>query len=402
MFENQKKATVPPYAWVILVLGYLCGVNGSLIMNKISPLVPDLMAAFDLNLSASGLMMTVYGVTGMLLALPGGLIIQRLGLRPAGMIAFGCTISGAVLGALSGSYSLLLASRVLEGFGVVLILILIPAAISMWFPPEKSGTPMGIFSTSVPVGGFVTLTVIPALALSLGWQGVWWLSAATSLLVMTAFWFLIRTAPPNKPAVIDPDAPKPGILTEMRAVIGNKSIWLLTLTWSSFGMVLTPIITFYPTFLATEQGYAMARAGFLAGLISVANVPSAPLAGWISDLIGSRKWVTLAGLLILLPLCLLLFQASGSMIPVAMILMGVSTGIVTTTIFSAVPDATGDPLLSGMGMALLSVGMSSTLMAAPPIFGALVDKLGWVTAAYWFAPFVLLAIAAVLMNRRVR
>ena len=402
MSHYQEKITVPRYAWVILALGYLCGMNGSFIMNKISPLVPDLMAAFDLNLSASGLLMTVYGLTGLLLALPGGLIIQRLGLRPAGMIAFGCMISGAALGALSGSYSLLLVSRVLEGFGVVLLLILVPAAISMWFPPDKSGAPMGIFSTAVPVGGFLTLTIIPSLAASHGWQGVWWLSAGASLLTMAVFWFLIRSAPSSElHAVNHPNTPTPGILTDMRAVLANKSMWLLTLTWFSFGMALTPILTFYPTFLATGQGYNMARAGFLAGIISLANVPSAPLAGWISDLIGSRKKVTLAGLLILLPLSLLLFHASGSMIPVAMILIGLSAGIITTMNFASVPDATGNPLLSGMGMAMLSAGMSSTLMAAPPLFGALVETIGWANAGYFFAPFVLIAIAATLANKRV-
>jgi MFS family permease len=402
MSEKPNKIGVPRYAWVILALGYLCGINGSLILNKISPLVPDLMAAFDVNLGESGLLMSMYGLTGVLLALPSGLIIQRLGLKTAGMIAFACIISGATLGALSGSYGLLLGSRMLEGFGTGLILILIPAAIAMWFPPEKSGTPIGIWSTAIPVGGFLTLTIIPPLAEIIGWEGVWWISAGTSLLAMVAFWFLIRPAPAeDSRSAFIPNTPPSGLLDDMRTVVTKKSAWLLTLVWFGFGMVLTPIITFYPTFLATGQGYGMARAGFLVGLISVANVPSAPLAGWVSDFIGSRKWVTLAGLLILLPLSLLIFRATGPMIPVAMILMGLCTGMVTTTIFAAVPDAVGTPLLSGMGIALLSLGMSITLVVAPPIFGALVEKLGWATAAYFFAPFILIAMVAAFANKRV-
>ena len=400
--QKTNRTTIPPYAWIILGLAYLIGVNGSLIMNKISPLVPDLMAAFNVNLGQSGLMMSVYGLTGLVLALPGGMIIQRLGVRPAGIIAFASTISGAALGALSGSYGLLLFSRTLEGFGTGLILILTPAAIAMWFPPEKSGMPMGIWSTSVPVGGFVTLTVVPPLAARFGWEGVWWASAGTSLLVMALFWFLIRPAPVSETAGKTTGAGSPDSgLSDLRAVFTSKSVWLLTVTWFGFGMALTPIITFYPTFLATSLGYPMAQAGFLAGLISVANVPSAPLSGWVSDKIGSRKRVTLAGLLLLLPLTLLVFRASSDLIVVAMVLMGICSGMITTTIFAAVPDATGDPQLSGMGMAMLTLGMTITLVAAPPIFGALVDKLDWVTAAYFFTPFVVIAIAAVLANRQV-
>ena len=402
MSENQKNTTVPRYAWVILGLAYLIAVNGSLIMNKISPLVPDLMAAFNVNLGQSGLMMSVYGLTGMVLALPGGIIIQRLGVRPAGMIAFASTIGGAVLGAVSDSYGLLLFSRMLEGFGTGLILILMPAAIAMWYPAEKSGMPMGIWSTAVPVGGFMTLNIIPPLANRFGWEGVWWATGGTSLLVMILFWFLIRPAPKSEIAGTPTGVEKPNNgLSDLRTVFTSKSVWLLTLAWFGFGMAITPIITFYPTFLATDRGYLMAQAGFLAGLISVANVPSAPLAGWVSDKIGSRKWVTLAGLLLLLPLTLLVFQISGAMIIAAMILVGISTGMITATIFTAVPDATGDPRLSGMGMAMLTLGINVTLLAAPPIFGALVDNMGWVTAAYFFTPFVLISMAAVLLNKQV-
>ena len=401
--QNQTNIIVPRFAWVILALAYLCSVNASIIMNKVAPLVPDLMATFNVSLSVSGYLMSVLGLTGLALSLPGGLIIQRLGVRKAGMIAFVCFVSGSALGALSGSYGLLLAGRVLEGFGNSLIWILSGAIIAMWFPPEKSGLPMGIWSTATPVGGFLTLNIIPALAERVGWEGIWWVTTGVSLVVMALFWLLIRPAPG-----INEETPEAGrvevphkILSDLYLTFTNKSVWLVTLTWFCFGMALTPLMTFYPTFLATEGGYSMARAGFLVGLFSIASIPSAPLAGWVSDVVDSRRWVLITGLLIFVPLIWFVFQVSGALIPVVMVLAGASFGLIATTVYAIAPIAMGNPRLAGMGIAMLAMGMNLAMLAAPPIFGRFVENLGWANAAYLFTPLAVLAIFLTLVNKKV-
>jgi MFS family permease len=88
----------------------------------------------------------------LILALPAGIILQKLGPKVAGLIAVGCLMIGSAWGALANGAGLLLASRVLEGVGMGLIAVVAPASIAMWFPREKQGTPMGIWATWVPVG----------------------------------------------------------------------------------------------------------------------------------------------------------------------------------------------------------------------------------------------------------
>ena len=60
--------------------------------------MPVLMETFNLSLTQAGMLMSVFAITGFILALPAGLIIQRLGLKISGLIATGCLVIGSVLG----------------------------------------------------------------------------------------------------------------------------------------------------------------------------------------------------------------------------------------------------------------------------------------------------------------
>ena len=165
---SSKAPTVPPYAWVILTVAFIASVAAPLNQNKVSPLMPTLMDAFQITLSSAGLMMSVFAVTGFILALPAGIILQRVGPKVSATIAMACLVLGSALGAITLSYPIMLVSRVIEGAGLGLIAVIAPAVIAMWFPPEKQGAPMGIWATWVPVGTMIILLVGPAMSAALG------------------------------------------------------------------------------------------------------------------------------------------------------------------------------------------------------------------------------------------
>ena len=157
---SGKTAVIPPYAWVILFAVFVASVAAPLNQNKVPPLMPVLMDAFAINLSEAGLLMSVFSVTGLLLALPAGFITQRFGPKVTGLIAVGSLAVGAIIGAMADSMSLLLVSRVVEGVGMGLIAVVAPAVIALWFPSEKQGMAMGI---SMLIGGFIDAFVITIL-----------------------------------------------------------------------------------------------------------------------------------------------------------------------------------------------------------------------------------------------
>jgi predicted MFS family arabinose efflux permease len=127
---RERPSSGAGYAWVILTVVLLASVAGSLNQFKPPPLIPVLMDAFRIDLGQAGLLMSGFALAGLVLALPAGVILQRLGPKLAGSIALACLVIGSSWGALSTSAASLLASRVLEGVGFGLIAVVGPAAVA--------------------------------------------------------------------------------------------------------------------------------------------------------------------------------------------------------------------------------------------------------------------------------
>jgi predicted MFS family arabinose efflux permease len=89
------------------------------------------MDAFGLSVGRAGLLMSVFAVTGLILALPAGFIFQKLGYRITGLLAVGSVIVGASIGALSTSTGMMLISRVIEGVGTSFMAVVAPAVIAL-------------------------------------------------------------------------------------------------------------------------------------------------------------------------------------------------------------------------------------------------------------------------------
>lgn len=385
-----ETAVVPSYAWVILIVVFLASVAAPLNQSKVPPLMPVLMNAFEITLSQAGLLMSVFSITGLILALPTGIILQKIGPKATGLIALGSLVAGSSLGVLSGSMGLLLTSRVIEGMGMGLIAVVAPAVIALWFPPEKQGTPMGIWATWVPVGSVLMLLLAPRMSDALGWQSVWWFGAAFALVVLLLFGFLLRLPPVLEEKVEDIAVPMPSF----GQALANRNIWLIALAFGCFNFVFMPLTTYYPTFLSQVQGYSLAEASTIASVSTIMVLVSAPLAGWLSDVIGSRKLIMTIPFLWIAVMMFFPFRVTGWQIYIFMMLLGLVAGAVPTATFAAAPEVMKNPQLAGLGLAVIMVGQNLGMFVAPIAFGALVESVGWIVAGYWLIPVALLGFVA--------
>jgi MFS family permease len=397
---SRSSSIAVPYAWTILVVVYLASVAAPLSQSKVPPIMPLLMQAFQLNLTEAGLLMSVFAVTGLLLALPAGIILQRLGPKGTGLIALICLAGGSILGAISTSVVLLLGSRVIEGVGMGLLGVVAPASIAVWFPPQKQGAPMGIWATWVPVGTVAMYLLAPALATSFGWPSVWWVAAAYTLLVMLAYGLLMRL--PNPGEVISqppPDGRATQAAGDLRRALANRDIWLLGLEFACFNLVFIAMGTFYPTFLTEVRGYPLAQAAWVASISTIMVLISAPLAGWLSDRIGSRRLVFSLPFLVIAVLLLLPFRATGWQIYAVLALLGMVAGANPTATFAAAPEVMRKPQWAGMGLAVIMVGQNLGILIGPVLFGSFARDLSWVTAGYALIPFCLLGFLSAWLVR---
>ena len=329
--------------------------------------------------------MSIIAMIGLVLALPTGIILQRLGSKATILIALGLMAIGAVIGALSASYVFLLSSRVLEGMGIGLIGVAAPATIAMWFPPDRQGTPMGIWATWVPVGSVAAYNLAPILAPSLGWAAVWWIGAGFALIMMV-FSGLLITRPPVSEAADSSAREAPSL----REALSNRNIWLLALEFACFNLALISIATYYPTFLNQVRGYPLGQAAFISSITTILVLFSAPAAGWVSDRIGSRRLVFSLPFLAVAVLLIFPFQVTGWQIIAIMVIQGLVVGAIPTATFAAVSEVMRKPEWAGLGLAVILIGQNLGQLLGPILFGEIVERSGWVMAGYLMIPFCLL------------
>jgi MFS family permease len=379
--------------WLILAVLLLFSIAAPLNQFKVPPILPVLMDAFGISVGGAGLLMSVYAVTGLILALPSGFIFQKAGYRVTGLLAGGSIVLGATLGALTQGTGSLLASRVVEGIGTSFMAVLAPAIIAQWFIARRRGTAMGIWAAWVPVGTTVMLIIAPSLAQAAGWRGVWWFGAIYAVVVTVLYLAFVRPPPVLRPSEASgaADAAAPAARVTPAHVLRNRNIWLLAAAFGGFNGAVIGFATYMPTFLATQRGLTLAQSALLASIPTFVTIFSAPGGGILSDRIGSRKKPYLVGLALaaaLLPLTGAL--AAGALI-LLLIVSGLALGLVPTNIFAAAVEAANDEQQSGMAMAVIMVGQNAGMLIGPIIFGALVES-----AAGWPAAFASLAIMSLL------
>jgi predicted MFS family arabinose efflux permease len=382
---------VSPYAWLVLGVVFVAGVSTALSQFEAPPLLPPLMRWFRVDLASASSLVSVFAVTGAVVALPSAYVLRRLGPTTAGVVALGTVVLGGAVGAVSPNFDLLLVSRGIEGLGLGLIAVVAPTVIAAWFPPNHRGAAMGLWATWVPLGGVLMFNIAPGVAGGSDWRAVWWLGAAICLVALVLFGLLVRL-----PRVAPAGGPTPAPASEeslLRIAVSNRSIWVLALAFCIFNTGQAVASSFYPTFLVDQRGFSLAGASTLGSLLWLASVPSCLLGGVISDRLGSRKLVyTLPAVLMGLSWSLA-FGVRGWEIPVYLVVAGLLTGAVATAVWTAAPEVMRRASATGMGMAILMFGQSLGFVIGPAIFSRLVESAGWQAAGFVWVPIGLSAAA---------
>jgi MFS family permease len=357
---------------------------------KVPPVMPLLMEAFKQPAAAAGWLMSIFAVTGLLLAFPAGFIFQRLGYRLTGFIALFAIVLGSLWGVWSSGFGNILFSRFIEGAGMSFMSIVAPALIALFFAADQRGKAMGIWAVWVPLGSVIMFLLASPIAARWHWQGVWWFGCGYSVLVGFLFYFFLPREKPEKAVQGIPSAESPLTLRDFRRVLSNPHLWLLSFLFCCFNTAFIAFVTWGPTFLHSQRGISLTDAAFQVSLISVLAIIACPTAGWVSDKIGSRKkimvWpILLMGLLI--PFC---HGAGTGMFLFLVIVIGFVGGFVPTGVFAGAVEVAADERLSGMAMAVIQIGQNTGMLLGPLLFGWLVDFTGgWATSFWMLAPVCL-------------
>ncbi|MDR2108675.1 MAG: MFS transporter, partial [Coriobacteriales bacterium] len=192
MVQAKKTSTK---AWLVCLIAIFGGIALALVQNKISPIITVLMEVFNINMSTAGILSTIFTFIGLIMALPAAMILKRFGPKRSGLAALLFAVLGSVVGLLTENIAVLIASRVIEGTGIGIIAVLAPTLISMWFPPEKRGLPMGIWGSWMMVSQAVLFFLGAPITHALGWQGMWMLGLVACIIAAVLFLLFVKSPP---------------------------------------------------------------------------------------------------------------------------------------------------------------------------------------------------------------
>jgi predicted MFS family arabinose efflux permease len=391
--EETTDIKVSRAAWLALAVLFFAEVIVAVSEIKVPSLLPDILAEFGLALTAGGVVLAITGFVALVFALPCGPIDKKLGPWLAGLIALVIISCGAVLGAVAGTFVLLMASRVVEGIGGVLVKVVVPGIVARWFPKDRQGLAMGILSTATPFGAALTFVLVPVIsAASESWRGGWWAVAAFSAVAVAIWAFFLRVPSENEGPHSEEHRSGDMAIPESRGLLvalGTREVWYVSLVFLCFAIVALCIVNFYPTFLNQERGMPLPEANRLTAIAAFVMIPGGPLCGLLMDKIGFRK-VMLVGFALLAMVITTAFRAQGIAVFAVMVLLGVVSSGIPVACLVAMSAIMDKPERVAMGMAVLTLTISLGYLVQPLLFSFLVDSTGWATAAYIVTPFCLI------------
>jgi len=362
--------------WRGVALVVAAGVVASLQVGKVAIAVPQLRADFGLDLSMVGWLMAMFSLLGVAGAVPVGAWVARAGDRclvVAGLLAIA---AGSTAGALAGGVAVLLAGRIVEGLGFVLITIAGPSVLQRMVSSSGKDLAFAIWSCFMPTG--IAIALFSGSLLD-GWRGFWLGNAALAALLALLLLLGVPRSVGGSAAPVSWHSMARDALDTAKA--GAPA--LIAASFVIYSLQFFALFSFLPVLLIERIGVGMAAAGSLSAVACCVNVAGNLVAGvllkrgvarWLLAAVASAS-MGLSAIGIFLPvlgavpafLLCLVFSGAGGLLP--------------ATLIGTSPIVAPSARLVPMSMGLLMLGSNLGQMIGPLIVGGAVDLLGWPAAA---------------------
>ena len=323
--RGEKLSNQNPYFIGLIML--LLATMPPVMTFKVPTILMNLMDIFSMNATVASWLMTIITIVGIVLAIPSGIFTQKFGPKVALFVASCLIVLGSILGAFAGVSWVLIASRAIEGMGIIIVTIASPILIERCVKPERRGTAMGIYgvfgSAGVVVGSVVTPTVFEVM----GFRGLWLVYAAAMAIVCAIMFIAIKMPPSayleylSQMARAKGEAPAVVEKPRFRELM-TKDIWCLFGGFIALNVALIAISSYVPTILQV-QGYSATLSGVVSSLPMAISLITSPVAGVLSDKIGRIKPFLVISIVCVAPTVFLMFITTGITLWLAAIVMGI-------------------------------------------------------------------------------
>ncbi|WLQ07839.1 MFS transporter [Arthrobacter oryzae] len=199
MTQSRSRSLSPGAITAVLALS---GTVVALMQTLVVPLLPDFPGILGVTADDASWLVTATLLSSAV-ATP---IVSRsadmYGKRKMMVICLAIMVTGSVVAAVGGSFLWLIIGRALQGFSSALI----PVGISIMrdeLPKEKMGSAVALMSATLGIGSALGLPLAGVLYESLGWESIFWVSAAAGALLLAAVVLVVPESKVRTPGRFD-------------------------------------------------------------------------------------------------------------------------------------------------------------------------------------------------------
>ena len=128
--------------WIVLAVLFLARTAMAVQFQSVGALGPILAQDLALDYAAIGTLIGLYMLPGVVIALPGGVLMQRFGAVTIALAGLGAMAMGGALMAASSSFLPMAGGRVVSGTGAVLLNVALTKMTADWFAGREIVTAM--------------------------------------------------------------------------------------------------------------------------------------------------------------------------------------------------------------------------------------------------------------------
>ncbi|MDH2237406.1 MFS transporter [Pigmentiphaga sp. GD03639] len=390
--SHQDIAVREKNSWASVAVIVGGGVVLALQVGKASIAAPLLRADMGLDLAAIGWLTAVIAVLGMLGGMPAGSLVAARGDRRVFLAGLGTSALGAALGAGAPGYAWLLASRLLEGLGFLLVVVAGPALLQRVVAAAQRDLAFALWSCFMPTGIALAMLLGPLFS---SWRILWWSSAALSLAAAASVLLLPPSARGAWRGWRDTGR-------DALATLRGRDPLLLAAGFGLYSLQFFALFNFLPILLTERMGMPLQTAGLLAAAATAANIAGNLCAGILMER-GVARWALVACGSVVMGLAgsgvfLSVLPDAGSF--ALCMLFSAAGGLIPATLLATAPRAAPSPARVPLVVGLMMQGNNLGQVVGPAAVGGLIQSYGWPAAAGIAGVAGVLALAVALGLRQ--
>jgi nitrate/nitrite transporter NarK len=401
---NQIKQTLrdsPAARWSMMVIVSTLMAANYFFYDVLSPLKSILQEHLNISSGDYGMIVGFYAFpnTFLLMAILGGIILDKLGIRPTGLLfavfmligatltAYGASdiyrhggIGYHMMGSFWTSYSpevkMMSLGMLIFGLGAETSIVVTSKVLVKWFKGYEIALAFAINLGIARIGSAMAFNFSPRLVREGFWTLPIWFGVMLLFIGFLMFFiYMIYDIRIDKQIKSNE-----GLLakeeefhiSDLGKLFTNRSFLFITALCVTFYAAVFPFLKYAPDFFYNKFGMSQKTSGDIASLLPYGTVLFTPLFGWIVDKKGKSASLMIYGALLLI-IVHLLFTFTHFNIYILMVLLGIAFSLVPAAMWPSVAKIVPESRIGTAYGAMFSL-QNLGLFAVPILAGYVLDK----------------------------